>query len=93
MRLQRGREAKEAARELEGSGSEAGGRLARPTLTRPIVATRHNINGDAREEFWDGKKTVRYEHLFGAAKRADTTLIGLHNHHARTWGSYDTMMS
>ena len=78
---------------MQGSGSAAGGRWARPTLTRPIVAMTHNINGYTTEEIWDSKKTVRYEHLFGAAKRADVTLIGLQEHHARTWGSYDTMMS
>ena len=78
---------------MEGSGNAAAGPWARPTLTRPIVAMTHNINGYAREEILDGKKTVRYEHLFGAAKRAYVTLIGLQQHHARTWGSYDTMMS
>ena len=78
---------------MEGSGSAAGGRWARPAVTRPIVAMTHNINGYAREEICDGKKTIRYEHLFGAAKRADVTLIGLQEHHARAWGSYDTMMS
>ena len=78
---------------MEGSGSEAGGRWPRPTLTRPIVAMTHNINTYASEEIWGGNNTVRYEYLFGAAKRADATLIGLQEHHARTWGSYDTMMS
>ena len=86
MQLQRDWEAKEAEKEMEGSGSEAGGRWVRPTMT-------HNINGYAREEIWDGKKTIRYDHLFGAAKRTDAMLIGLQEHHARTWGSYDTMMS
>ena len=83
MLLRRGLEAREAAREMGGSGSAAGGRWARPTLTRPILAITHNINGYVREEIGDSKKTVRYEHLFGAAKRADVTLIGWQEHHAR----------
>ena len=62
---------------MEGSGSAAAGRWVRPNLTRPIVAMTHNFNGYAREEIWNGQKTVCYEHLFGAAKRADVTLIVL----------------
>ena len=35
---------------MEGSGSAAAGRWARPNLTRPIVAMTHNFNGYAKEE-------------------------------------------
>ena len=78
---------------MEGRDGAAGGRMARPTLTQPIVAMTHNINGYGGEETWDTKKTVRYEHLLRAAKRADVTLVDLKEHHARMWGSNDTMMS